>query len=175
MKLLSRLFWFLLALLFLAEAWLWRTLEPIVERLVAILPFKALKQKLADGIERLPPYATLVVFFVPGVLLFPFKIAALWLIGRGQFVAGALVFAAAKVIGTGALAFLFHVCHAKLMTIPWFARGYGLVMRAKDWANALVAPYKRRLRAYGRLIRRRNPSLFARRVAFLRRRAARAA
>ncbi|MET0606318.1 MAG: hypothetical protein ABWZ80_07665, partial [Beijerinckiaceae bacterium] len=75
-------------------------------------------------------------------------------------------------VGTGVAAFLFHVCEPKLMTIGWFARFYRAVLRAKDWAHALVDPYKRRLRAYGRLLRRRNPSLFARRISFLRRRAA---
>jgi len=171
-KPLSRAFWFMLAVLFLFEAWLWRTLEPIVERIVAALPFAALKRRLTDVIAHLPPYATFAVFAIPGVLLLPFKFAALWLLARGQFVLGGAVFVAAKIVGTGAAAFLFHVCEPKLMTIPWFARLYREVLRAKAWASALVAPYKRRLRAYGRLLRRRNPSLFARRVAFLRRRAA---
>ena len=169
---LSRLFWFVLAILFLIEAWLWVRLEWIVERLVAIVPFEAFKRKLAEVIGRLPPYATFVVFIVPGVLLLPFKVAGLWLISHGYLVAGALVFVAAKLVGTGVAAFLFHVCHAKLMTIGWFARLYDAVLRAKRWADGLVAPYKRRVRAYGRLLRRRNPSLFARRVSFLRRRAA---
>jgi hypothetical protein len=172
---LVRLFWFALAVLFLVEAWLWRRLEPIVERIVAALPFAALKAKLTAIIESLPPYATFGVFVVPAAALFPFKIAGLWLIGRGHFVPSALVFAAAKVAGTGIAAYLFHVCQPKLMTIGWFARAYAAVLRAKHWADTLVAPYKRRIRAYGRLLRRRNPSLFARRVAFLRRRAARAA
>lgn len=169
---LARAFWFALAVIFLIEAWLWRRLESVVERIVAALPFDALKHRLAELIDRLPPYATFGVFIIPAILLLPFKIAALWLLARGQFVLGGFVFVAAKLVGTGVAAFLFHVCHDKLMTIGWFAKLYAAVLRAKAWADKLVAPYKRRIRAYGRLIRRRNPSLFARRVAFLRRRAA---
>ena len=169
---LSRAFWFALAILFLIEAWLWRRLELVVERLVAALPFAAFKRWLTGMLEKLPPYGALFLFVIPGILLMPFKFAALWLLARGQIVLGGLVFIAAKLVGTGVVAFLFHVCHDKLMSIGWFATLYETVMRVKRWAEALVAPYKRKLRAYARLIRRRNPTLFARRVAYLRRRAA---
>ncbi|WP_342361105.1 hypothetical protein [Terrarubrum flagellatum] len=169
---LTRIFWFALALIFLIEAWLWRHLEAIVERIVAALPFETLKRKLSELIGRLPPYATLIVFIIPGIVLLPFKFAALWLLSHGQLILGGLVFVAAKLVGTAIAAYLFHVCHEKLMTLGWFARLYNAVIRAKHWADDLVKPYKRRIRAYGRLLRMRNPSLFARRVAWLRRRAA---
>lgn len=171
----TRPLWFLLAVLFLIEAWLWVRLEWIVERIVAALPFDALKRWLTEMIGRLPPYAVFVVFIIPGIVLFPFKVAALWLISKGYFIPGGLVFVAAKLVGTGIAAFLFHVCHGKLMTIGWFASLYNAVLRAQAWADEMVKPYKRRIRAYGRLLRRRNPSLFARRIVFLRRRAAKRA
>ena len=41
-------FWVLLAIIFLIEAWLWDHLEPIVARVVALIPLRAFKQWLSD-------------------------------------------------------------------------------------------------------------------------------
>ena len=43
---LVRAFWVVLAVLFLIEAWLWSHLEPVVERLVALIPLEGLKAAL---------------------------------------------------------------------------------------------------------------------------------
>ena len=53
-------FWILLAIVFLIEAWLWRHLEPIVESIVARIPFKAFKLRLAAWIETVPPSAAAI-------------------------------------------------------------------------------------------------------------------
>jgi hypothetical protein len=45
MRRLVRVFWVILALLFLLEAWLWSRLEPVVAAIVALLPLKAIKAK----------------------------------------------------------------------------------------------------------------------------------
>jgi hypothetical protein len=69
----------LLAILFLFEAWLWSHLEPVVEWIVACIPLRELKAKLSAWVDVLPPPAALVVFAVPGALLFPLKVVAIWL------------------------------------------------------------------------------------------------
>lgn len=152
MRRLLRPLWFLLALIFLVEAWIWERLDPVVGWVIARLPFKALKVAIAAGIERLPPYATLLVFAVPGLILFPFKLAGLWLIGAGHVVAGGLVFLLAKSVGLGVTAFLFHTCQPKLMQIGWFVRIYNLVLRLRAWAHrqteparSIVARFRRRV------------------------------
>ncbi len=53
MRRLSQPLLVLLALLFLAEAWLWTHLEPVVARIVAFIPLRALKVWLAARIETL--------------------------------------------------------------------------------------------------------------------------
>ena len=50
----------LLAIIFLIEAWLWRHLEPIVAWVVARIPLKAHKARLAAWIETIPPAAACV-------------------------------------------------------------------------------------------------------------------
>ncbi|MGB8578131.1 MAG: hypothetical protein WCD56_16410, partial [Pseudolabrys sp.] len=61
--------WVILALLLLLEAWLWDHLEPIVARVVNLLPWSKIKIAVARWIEDLPPYAALVVFVVPLVVV----------------------------------------------------------------------------------------------------------
>src|SRR5665213_3116871 len=63
--------WVILALLFLLEAWLWDHLQPLVARIVNLIPWDAFKNRLARLIERLPPWATLLVFVVPFIAMLP--------------------------------------------------------------------------------------------------------
>ena len=65
MRRLLKPLWVLLALVFLFEAWLWEHLKPVVGWFVDKIPWDAFKARLAAGIERLPPLATLLVFLVP--------------------------------------------------------------------------------------------------------------
>ena len=82
MRRLTRPLLILLAIVFLIEAWLWRHLEPIVEWIVARIPLRAVKARIAGRHRTLPPAATLIVFIVPVVLLFPFKLLGLWLLAQ---------------------------------------------------------------------------------------------
>ena len=109
----------LLAIVFLIEAWLWRHLEPIVEWIVARIPLRAVKARLADGIQRLPPAATLIVFVVPVVLLFPLKLLACgcWRRSIGSPPASSCF---AKLVGIGVTAFVFEVTQPKLLQMAWF-------------------------------------------------------
>jgi len=170
MRRITHAFWVVLALLFLLEAWLWEKLAPIVAFLVAFIPLREIKAKIAASIERLPPTATLIVFAVPAAVLLPIKIAALWLFGHGHWFAGigALVFA--KLAGLGVTAFVFELTRPKLLQLPWFARLYEIVMRGLAWAHAMVEPIKRRMRKYVHVLRPRNAGRFYRHLMRLRRR-----
>jgi hypothetical protein len=74
--------WVLLAVIFLIEAWLWDHLEPIVARVVAWIPLRAAKQWLTGLVDTLSPAMTLIFFVVPAILLFPLKLAGLWLLSH---------------------------------------------------------------------------------------------
>lgn len=146
MRRLLRPLWFLLALIFLIEAWIWERLEPIVEWIVARIPFARAKAAIAAAIMRLPPYATLLVFAIPGLLLLPFKLAGLWLLGKGHVIAGGGVFLLAKTVGLAVTAFLFETCKPKLMQLGWFARFHALMLRLKEWAHRQTEPARRWMR-----------------------------
>lgn len=142
----GRPFWFILAAVFLFEAWLWDELGALLKALAALIPFEALKHALALALNALPAPVVLFVFLIPVAMIEPFKIVGLWLIAHHHPFYGILAFVAAKVFGLGLAAFLFDATRSKLLFMLWFARFYAWVMRMRVFAHAFLEPYKRRLR-----------------------------
>jgi hypothetical protein len=156
----------LLALIFLFEAWLWEHLKPIVGWLVAWIPWQNLKARVAAAIERLPPYATLLVFLVPITLLLPVKFLGLWLLARGLWLGAMATLLLAKVVSMGIMAFIFELTRPKLLQIGWFRWLYEHVMVWLAWAHGLADPFKRRIK---RLLRLLSPRRSGRALRLLRR------
>jgi len=157
MRRLLRPLWFLLALIFMLEAWLWDHLGPVVRAIIDALPLDRLKRLTARAIARLHPYATLILFVLPGLVLLPFKLAGLWLIARGHFIAGAFVFFVAKTVGLALAAYLYELCQDKLMQIPLFVRLYDWMQKVRAWSNKQIDPARRAIFAFRqKLIRRKN-------------------
>ncbi len=116
----------LAAFLMWVEEWLWEHLK-VLTGWIAKFPLFRWFEK---SIERLPPYPTMMVFLLPGAVLFPVKLGAVWLMTHGQVLLGIGVIVGAKVLGTAIVARLYVVCKPKLMTIAWFARLH-------DWLIAI--------------------------------------
>jgi hypothetical protein len=138
--------WVLLAIIFLIEAWLWDHLEPIVARVVALIPLHAFKQWLADRVDALSPAMTLIVFIVPVIPLFPLKLVGLWLLTHEYWISAILTIIFAKFLGVGVAAFVFDVTRPKLLEMPWFETLYEFVIGLRAKANALVNPVKMRIK-----------------------------
>jgi hypothetical protein len=138
--------WVLLAVIFLIEAWLWDHLEPIVARVVALIPMRTFKQWLTERVDTLSPAMTLIVFIVPVIPLFPLKMAGLWLLTREYWVSAILTIIFAKFLGVGVAAFVFDVTRPKLLEMDWFEKLYDFVMALRAKATALVDPIKTRIR-----------------------------
>ncbi|MCG2629996.1 hypothetical protein L6654_25550 [Bradyrhizobium sp. WYCCWR 13023] len=138
--------WVLLAIIFLIEAWLWDHLEPIVARVVALIPLARVKQWLADRVDALSPAMTLIVFVVPIIPLFPLKLIGLWLLTHEYWLTGVSTFLFAKMLGVGVTAFVFDVTRDKLLEMHWFERLYELVLRLRAKATEIVDPVKSRIR-----------------------------
>jgi hypothetical protein len=141
----------LLALLFLFEAWLWTRLEPMVAWFVAIIPLRRLKARIAATIERLSPMATLIVFTVPFIVLFPLKVLEFWLLAHRHWVGAVLTLMAAKLLGLGVTAFIFGAARPKLLQMPWFRSFYEWILWLLARAHALVDPFKSRIRIWLRM------------------------
>jgi hypothetical protein len=164
--------WFLLALIFLIEAWLWDHLEPVVARVVALIPLRAFKEWLAARVERLSPYPTLLVFIAPLViLLVPLKFAEVYLLTHQLWISAIILIIASKFVGVGVLAFIFDVTRDKLLQIGWFRRGYELMLDIRSRAHDIVAPVTSRIKRFARMFRSNSPSSWMRLVQRLRHRA----
>jgi len=121
----------LLALVILFEEWGWEPLQRVLARIGAWPGLRWIE----GAVRRLPPYAALALFALPTLMLAPVKLGALWLIGHGQVVAGAVVIVVAKLAGTAVVARLFTLTRPALMRLDWFA---ALHDRWSHWKNALL-------------------------------------
>jgi len=145
MRRLLQPFWVLLAVIFLVEAWLWDHLEPIVARIVALIPLRTFKAWLADRVDTLSPAMTLIVFLVPVIPLFPLKLVGLWLLTHEYWLAAFVTIVFGKFLGVGVTAFIFDVTRPKLLEMPWFEKLYEFIMGLRAKAAAVVDPVKRRI------------------------------
>src|SRR5471030_234404 len=146
MRRLLQQWWILLAIIFLIEAWLWDHLEPIVARVVALVPLQTFKQWLADRIDALSPAMTLIIFIVPVIPLFPLKLVGFWLLAHEYWVSAILTIIFAKFLGVGVAAFIFDVTRDKLLEMAWFEKLYDFIIALRAKAAALVEPIKLRIK-----------------------------
>lgn len=147
------------------EEWLWETLAPLMARLARLPAVRAVEAKIA----ALPPWGAAPVFLLPGLLLLPVKVAALFLMGKGHFILGAGVIVAAKALGTALAARLYVLCRPSLLTVGWFRR-------AHDWVLQFKKTVRDKLEALPawRAVKRLKAELRAKAAAFWRRFAPRA-
>jgi len=126
----------LAALLLILEEWLWARLSVMVAQLADLLKLR----RLEAWISSLPPYAALVIFVLPSIVVLPAKLASLTLLAHGNVLASVSVFSGAKLLGTALVARAFKLTKPQLMTLPWFARLYALftgwLVRAHAWFDA---------------------------------------
>jgi hypothetical protein len=126
----------LAALFIFIEEWLW-------DRMTSVMAWVGrwpVLQWLEERLARLPAWAAVACFFLPGLMLMPVKIGALLLMGRGQVTAGVGVIVLAKVLGTAIVARFYAVCKPTLMAVGWFRKGH-------DWLIGIKEALYTRLRA----------------------------
>ncbi len=163
--------WVLLALLFLAEAWLWDHLEPVVARVVNLLPWGRLKVRSRRLIEVLPPWATLFVFIIPFLLMLPLKFLEVYFLATGNWFGAIGVIIFVKIVGLGITAFIFDVTRRKLLQMAWFRRMYEWFLDLREWAHDITEPVRERVRQLTWLLKPQRAGRFLRRFMRLRRNA----
>ena len=171
MRRVLRPLWIVLALLFLLEAWLWDHLEPIVARAVNLIAWGKLKQKLARAIENLPPWATLIVFVIPLLVMLPLKFLGAYFLATRNWLGAAVILTLAKLLGLGVTAFVFDVTRDKLLQLAWFRGMYDWFIWLRDWAHVQTEPVRERIRQWAWLMKPQRAGRFVRRLMRLRRRA----
>ena len=141
--------WVILALVFLLEAWLWDHLEPIVARVVNLIPWGRVKVWLTRHDRGLPPWAALGVFIIPLIVLLPLKFLEVFFSPNGNGLPLRSVLILAKLFGLGVTAFVFDATRGKLLQMGWFARMFDWFMWARDWAHEITEPMRERHAAIG--------------------------
>lgn len=127
---------FVLVLLF--EQWGWRPLSAGLAWLARFGPLAALERQIA----RLPPYAALVAFVLPTVLLVPLKLLAIYLIANGHALTAGALFVGAKIAGTAIVARLYQLTSPQLMHIGWVKKAHDVLMpRLHDLHEAIRASW----------------------------------
>jgi hypothetical protein len=125
----------LAALLMWIEEWLWEHLKTFTGW-IAKFPLIRWFERF---VERLPPYPTMALFLLPGTVLLPVKIGAVWLMTHGHWLWGMGVIVGAKVLGTAIAARAYVVCKPKLMQIGWFAWLHDWLIETRNWLYARIA------------------------------------
>jgi hypothetical protein len=148
-RILSQLLAPLAVLLMLAEEYLWAGLKALMARLGRLAPVARVEARIA----ALSPFGAAVAFVIPGLLMLPFKLAALGLMAKGHAVPGVLVLLAAKLTGTALFARLYALCKPALMSVEWFVRLHDGITAAKAWAHARLEGWAL-YRLMRRLVRR---------------------
>jgi hypothetical protein len=156
------------------EEWLWDHLTRFMAWVARARVFRWMEARLG----AMPPYGAMAIFLVPGAMLLPVKLAALYLITHGHPGAGLAIIIAAKVVGTAIVARIFTVCRPALLRVGWFRRLYEWIVRLKNrlytaikampawktalrWKDAIKARLpkrgflSRRWRAIGAVLRRK--------------------
>jgi hypothetical protein len=105
-------------------------------------------ERLRRPIKRLSPYPALLILAGPLAVVEPLKLATIFIAGKGHWIRGGLVMLFAYAVSLFVTHWLFGVVKPKLLTLPWFARGWGwfVAMRDKAWRGV----GKRRLSTAGR-------------------------
>lgn len=142
---LIRAMWMTLAVIFLIENWLWDHVRDGLRALARLIGLERFDPWLRGVVSKLSPPMTLVLFVIPGAMIFPFKLVALALLASGYIISGIVAIFAAKAFALGVMAVLFDICRDKLMQMQWFCRFYSVMLAINAWAHNLMAPFRRRL------------------------------
>jgi hypothetical protein len=107
----------LAAIVIFIEEWGWRPLSAFVARFGRWPPLARLEARIAAAPRRI----AMLLFLAPAVMLFPLKLAALWLIQEGHASLGISLIVTAKLIGTAIVGRLFVLLEQQLLSFAWFA------------------------------------------------------
>jgi hypothetical protein len=88
---------------------------------------------LRHRIERLPPYPSLALLVGPLAVAEPLKLATVFIVGKGHWLAGVIAMLCAYAVSLLALHWLFGIVKPRLLELPWFAALWSWLVRL--WRN----------------------------------------
>ncbi|HTJ59133.1 MAG TPA: hypothetical protein VL418_16460 [Devosiaceae bacterium] len=97
-------------------------LSPVARPLLDALGRLGVFALLGRWIGSLPPYAALLVFAVPFIIIEPIKAFALYWFGVGHVVQGGVLYVLAHLASILIVERIYHAAREPLMRIGWFKR-----------------------------------------------------
>jgi hypothetical protein len=94
--------------------------------------------RLEAWLRRLPPWAAVVAFAAPSILILPVKLAAVWFALHHHFALSLASIITGKLLATALVARLYKVLHPTLMTLRWFVRAETWLFAWRDRLYAFV-------------------------------------
>lgn len=91
---------------------------------------------LEAWLRRLPPWAALVAFAAPSLLVVPIKLAAVWFAINHQYGLSVASVVTGKMLATALVARLYAVLRPTLVKMPWYLRAETWLF---DWRDRLYA------------------------------------
>src|SRR4029079_18252613 len=85
---------------------------------VALVPLVALSD---SWLVTLPPWAAVLAFAAPSIIILPVKVSALWFAAHHRFVLATAAVLLGKILATAILARLYRILRPTMMTLRWFA------------------------------------------------------
>jgi hypothetical protein len=162
---LQRALLLLLALAFLFETWIWDRVVAVGRRIVALVPWAAIRAVLIRLIDRLPVWVALLMFGIPFVVAETGAAFCVFIAATGHILAGSVGYVAVKIFGFGLVVPIFDLTRERLMTLPWFAYLYEKLLAFHHFALGLIAPYRAAARKLAGDLVARVRALWARRSA----------
>lgn len=83
-------------------------------------------------VQRLSPYQSLILLFIPLALVEPLKIAALIVAGKGHWLSGAATIVVAYAVSLLVIERLFRLVKPKLLMLNWFAIIWTKALSVRD-------------------------------------------
>jgi uncharacterized membrane protein len=162
---LQRALLLLLALAFLFETWIWDRVVAVGRRIVALVPWAAIRAVLIRLIDRLPVWVALLMFGIPFVVAETGAAFCVFIAATGHILAGSVGYVAVKIFGFGLVVPIFDLTRERLMTLRWFAYLYEKLLAFHHFALGLIAPYRAAARKLAGDLVARVRALWARRSA----------
>lgn len=121
-----------------AVVFLEQTLIRYLNMMMAAFARLPLVARLEAFLVRLPPWAAVLVFAAPSILILPVKLAAFWFAMHRHFALAFVAVALGKVLATAIVARLYQILRPTLMSLRWFAWADRKFFQWRDWAYGFV-------------------------------------
>ena len=89
-------------------------------------------------LRTLPPWAALLFFVAPSLLILPVKLAAVWFAYKHHFALSLASVILGKMLATALVARLYHVLRPTLAQMPWYVRAEAWLFNLRDRVYGFV-------------------------------------